>query len=317
MELLANDLSIHGQFPDVTTFRIAISRVMAIRQLARRFGRELHCHRNIAHTQVTQTLSMSQAIGAFSVDERRALIQWLTRQGPFWEDTRVHRPDDYLESNEIVVTDSAVGEAAYCCFHGIERHLVSLVPSSWHFSPVLVTWIADFGAGRIVEVVNHWDPNGVEAVLQVAPVPLASWKQLETVAAARCPNLTFSPDSFEHLLGHPFVHGAAQRLLVLLDTLHRLKGCLDEHGQRTPEGKRLYQDHFTGDKAWFSDSSDAEKRDFRTELTFRHPTLDDQSLFCTWHGKVKTPQLRIHFSWPVGPDEPLHVVYVGPKITKR
>lgn len=317
MELLANDLSIHGQFPDVAAFRIAISRVMAIRQVARRFGRELHCHRNIAHTQVTQTLSMPQAIGAFSVDEKRALMQWLTRQGPFWEDTRVHGPDDYLECNEIVVTDSAVGEAAYCCFHGIERHLVSLVPSSWQFSPVLVTWIADFGAGRTVEVINHWDPDRVEAVMRAAPVPLASWEQLEKVAIARCPELTFSPDSFEDLLGYPFVPGAAERVLVLLEILHRLKSCRDEHGQRTPEGQRLYQDHFTGDKAWFSDSSDAEKRDFRTDLTFRHPTLDSQSLFCTWHGKVKTPQVRIHFTWPVGLDEPLHVVYVGPKITKR
>jgi hypothetical protein len=317
VEFLVNDLSIHGQFSDLALFRLAIGRVMAIRQIAIRFGRELYCHRNVVQTRVTPALAMPSAIQALGVNERRALMQWLTRQGPFWEDIRGHGPDDYLECRENVVTDSAVGEAAYCCFHGIERHLVSLIPSSWQFSPVPVTWIADSGTERTVEVVNYWDPVRVEAALQAAPVPLESWKHLEKVATTRCLDLTFSPDSFEPLLGHPFAPGTAERTLVLLETLNRFKGCRDEHGQRTPEGQRLYQDHFTGDKAWFSDSSEQDKRDFLTELTFRHPTAEGELLFCPWHGKVKTPQIRIHFSWPVRADQSLYVVYVGPKITKR
>jgi hypothetical protein len=259
---------------------------------------------------------MQQAIRSLTDNEKRALMQWLTRQGPFWEDARVHGPDDYLECDEAVVTDTAVGEAACCCLDGLERHLVSIAPSNWEFSPVPVCRIEDSGARRTVEVVNHWDLKAIEDVLQSAPVPLGSWTQLKDVATARLPGLTFSPDAFDSLLGHPFVYGAAQQLLVRLDTLHRFRSCVDEHGQRTTEGQRLYQDHFTGDKAWFSDSSDTEKREFQNELTFRHPTLPGD-LFCTWHGKVKTPQLRIHFSWPVAADEPLYVVYVGPKITKR
>ena len=35
------------------------------------------------------------------------------------------------------------------------------------------------------------------------------------------------------------------------------------------------------------------------------------------HGKVKTPQIRIHFSWPITASTPLYVVYVGYKITKK
>lgn len=79
----------------------------------------------------------------------------------------------------------------------------------------------------------------------------------------------------------------------------------------------MFQLHFTGDKAWFSDSSSTEKSDFRKELTFRHPMNAGEYLFCTWHGKVKTPQLRIHFSWPIRASDPLYVVYIGPKITKQ
>lgn len=317
MELLVNDLSIHGQFSDLALFRNAIDRVMAMRQIARRFGRELYCHRKVAYTQVTPTLVMPQAIQALGVNERQALMQWLGRHGPFWEDIRTHGPDDYLECRGNVVTDSAVGEAAFCCFHGMGRHLVSLIPSLWQFSPVSVSWIEDSAVERTIEVVNHWDPDSLEVALQAAPVPIASWQHLEKVCASRYPNLTFFSNSFEELLGYPFFPSAAERILVLLETLSRFKGCHDEHGQRTPEGQRLYQDHFTGDKAWFSDSSDSEKRDFRTELTFRHPTAEREPLFCSWHGKVKTPQIRIHFSWPIRANEPLYVAYVGPKRTKR
>ena len=101
-----------------------------------------------------------------------------------------------------------------------------------------------------------------------------------------------------------------------MDTLHRFRTCFDERNQRTPEGQRIYQDHFTGNKSWFSDSSDTEKDAFEAELTFHHPNQQGARLFCAWHGKVKSPQLRIHFSWPIPGGAPLYVVYVGPKITR-
>ena len=244
-------------------------------------------------------------------------MQWLTRHGPFWEDVRVHSSNDYLECKGEVVTDTAVGEAAYCCFHGMHRSLVSLTPSLWVFSPVEVAWVFNVGNKRTVDVANHWEVEELEAVLRVAPAPLSSWEQLDRESRNRYMNLTFSKDCFEPLRGHPFVEGAAKRVSALLYTLDRFKICFDERGQRTPEGHRLYQEHFTGEKAWFSDSSNSEKHEFETHLTFRHPEATDEKLFCSWHGKVKTPQLRIHFSWPVAAEEPLYVVYIGPKITKR
>ena len=58
MDFLVNDLSLHGQFLDLTSFRGAVERLMAIRQIARRFGRALYCHRNIAQALVTPTMRM-------------------------------------------------------------------------------------------------------------------------------------------------------------------------------------------------------------------------------------------------------------------
>ena len=292
---------------------------MVIRSLLRQFGRDLYCHRNLVNRRVTQDATIPQAVQGLDQNSRRALMGWLTRHGPFWEDVREHGEDDYLECftyEDRIVTDTAVGEAAYGCCLGRNRGLVSVVPSAWRVSPVQVEWHEEDDV-RSVEVRNYWDAGGLEAELRDLQPPIRSWLDLETNARTCCPDLVFAPDSFAPLAGLPFHTGVADRILLRLIVLCELKNRFDEHGQRTAAGHRLYQRHFTGDRAWFSDSSATEKRDFRTDLTFPNPSQPGESLFCTWHGKVQTPQLRIHFSWPIRATEPMYVVYVGPKLTKR
>ena len=318
MELIFNDLSIHGQFRDMVTFRAAIKRVMNLRQIAHQFGRELYCHRNVANAQVTPTSTMQQVVQrTLNRDQTRSLMQWLNHHGPFWEDVQQHGGDDWLEYNGTIVTDTAVGEAAYCLFHGIPRGLLSTDPSCWLTSPVSVDWCEN-GNVKSVDVCNYWNANKLKAALAAASVTLKSWKDLEAVAQKRYPDLTFSSDSFESLDGHPFGKSAAEHLLSRLDVLHTLKNCFDQHGKRTPEGHKIYTNYFMGDKAWFSDSSDTEKEEFKKALAFPNPEAPREILFCTWHGKVNyRPPLRIHFSWPIQANTPLYVVYVGPKITRR
>lgn len=319
MELIFNELSVHGQFADLTMFRTAISQVMSIRGVMKRYGRALYCHRSLVNSEVMRGTTMPQAVQALDLNSRRALMQWLTQRGPFWEDAREHGEDDYLDCfryEDRIVTDTAVGEPAFCKLHGLERGLVSLIPSSWRFSPVPVEFHEDDRV-RSIEVGNFWDADGLGARLEEEEPPVGSWRELEAAARGRCQDLTFSPDSFEPLRGHPFHEGAADRLLLRLLVLQEMTNSFDDQGERTREGHRLYQKHFTGDKAWFSDSSTSEKDHFKKELTFPHPAARGETLPCTWHGKVKSPQLRIHFSWPIRATQPLYVVYVGPKITKR
>lgn len=325
MELLINDLSLHGQFTAPDSFRVAIGRVMKIRQVARQSKRELYCHRGLVQAQVAPGMTMPQAVQKLKIEERRALMQWLTRQGPFWEDERRHTADDWFECKGEIVTDTAVGEAAWRNLNGIDHALVSLTPSDWEFSPIPVAWVQDDADNTRtgIEVGNHWTPESVETLLRDTQAPPDSWRQLEGQAKARCPRLIFAADAFTPLGDQPFVSGAAGRLSFVLDTLNRFKSCFGPNDQLTAEGHKLYQDFFTGKKgkggrgALFSDSSDSEKGKFKQKMTFDHPDKQGKSIFCPWHGKVQTPQLRVHFSWPVRAREPLYVVYVGPKITKR
>lgn len=324
MEFLVNDLSLDGQYPDAQTFQKAIGRLMNMRDIAKRFGREIFCHRKVASAQVTPTMTMPQIIQQFDDrNKRQSIMQWLTRTGPFWEDERMHGPDDYLMCQDEIVTDSAVGEAAWLCLKGIERHLVSFKPSLWEISPLSVSFFEEEKTKESVEVHNFWELSTLAKRLENTPALLDSWVRLREAVILRFPHLLFSKDAFSALEGHPFVHGAAQRLMVLLKLLDRFKTCHDDQGKRTKEGHEMYKDFFTGKKgdggkgALFKDSSDSEKVEFKEEMTFKHPGRSGKNLFCPWHGSTQTPQFRIHFSWPVKAHEPIYIVYIGPKITKR
>ena len=317
MELFFNELSLHGQFFDLSGFAESMSRVMRMREVARSYGRELRCHRNTANAVAVRKRSVQAALGGLERDARSALMQWLTKTGPFWDPDRQHGEDDYLECRGEVVTDTGIGEAAFGAFRGFEYAVVSVKPSDWLASPLSVAWREGEDSAKTVEIGNFSEVAVLRAAVEDRPMPISSWDALEQAAKRQCPDLVFSPDAFTPLSRLPFHRGVAERLLLRLKTLQQVKGGFDSHRRWTAEAEEIYGRHFSGEKAWFSDSSESEKSAFRSDLTFRHPAKPGESLFCPWHGKVKTPQLRIHFSWPIEADTPLFVVYVGPKITKR
>ena len=319
MELLANDLSIHGQFHDARSLAAALDRLMKLRAVARRFGREVACRRALASACPRPGMPLPQAIGILAESQRRAVMSWLTHAGPFWDDVRRHGEGDWLECTGEIVTDSAVGEAAFRTLHGVECNVISVRPSAWERSPLEVIWRrTDEGLDdRLARIGNWLDADALESELRVAEPPVGSWTGLQEAASARFDRLSFTESCFEALVGVPFSRSSAERLLVLLGILDRFARAFDASGTRTAEGQRLYQDYFTGEGALFSDSSDLEKRDFATALTFSHPADPGGSLFCTWHGKERHLLLRLHFSWPIVAGEPVYVVYAGPKLTKR
>ena len=311
VELIFNDLSIHQQLHDASLFRQAINRLMEMRGIALTSGRELYCHRGTSNLLVNPTTSLFQEIQNFPLEQKRVILSWLTRQGPFWEDTLEHDFNEVFECRDDIVTDTGLGETAYRNVLGTDCRLISLTPSQWDYSPIIVKWLTTTTTD--IQVHNHWEPQALKGALLHAEAPVESWAQLESQSRQRFDRLTFLDGSFQDLNGRPFNYGVAERIRERLNTLNRLMGEMDNQGRMTAEGQHLYQNYFVGERAKFSDSSDTEKNQFRQKLTFRDP--DGNSLFCTWHGKVNRPPFRIHFSWPVPTGGQLYVVYVGWKIT--
>lgn len=316
VQYIMNDLSMCAQFVDAVGFRDAIDRVMRIRGEIVKYGVSLYCHRSLVQAMVFPGVRMSQAVGQLPLDKRRALMQWLTAHGPQWDDDQFHDSDEWYDVAGNLVTDTGLAEAAACCLRGSLRELVSFAPSPWLYSPIPVRWEARSPVEPI-PVPNHWSIETVRESLDASATSIIdSWASLEAYARRVYSNLTFVEGAFRPLDGHPFVPGASERIRVLLNILNTFKGCFDRQGNRTAAGDELYSLHFTGGKALFTDSSDAEKTNYKKELHFPHPDGDGQ-LFCPWHGKVKTPQIRIHFTYPILKASPLYVVYIGPKRTKK
>lgn len=316
MEIFFNECSLHGQFQDIEEFNVALDTLMSFRGAINKYNRELYCHRNCTASAVTHGLSFQQAVQSLDKSKARALMGWLCRSGPFWEDERNHSQDDYFESRGEVVTDTAIGECAYLELTSRKAQLASLAPSDWEGSPIDVSWHKDDGEIQSGVVINHCSIETLEVELQSDSPPPESWRQLTELCTARFDNLSFSNDAFQPLEGRPFVSAAAKSMIDLLDVLSRFK---EEHRPdvgRTKIGNELYREFFTGDGAWFTDSTEREKKDFKNKMTFSHPDQAGETIFAPFHGKVQTPQMRIHFSWPVTSDSPLYVLYVGDKITK-
>jgi len=260
---------------------------------------------------------MQETLSKLPLDRRRIVMRWLTGVGPFWSDGRRHSPDDYWECEGTLVTDTAVGEAGSCVSHGLDHRLVSFAPSTWLVDPLVVSIRQGTGSSTPVPVTNYWEPEVLEQALRAALTPVRSWTELRKRSEDTFLRLQFTDDSFMPLRPCPFSHAAAERILVLLDVLNTLAKCLKPDGQQTLEGRTLYEKHFHGDRAWFSDSSDTEKQKWSSRLTFRHPNRAGEEVLCSWHGKVSSQFLRVHFSWPAEVARGIFVPYIGPKLTKR
>ena len=291
---------------------------MTMRATARRYGRVVYCHRSFLSKEPLVGVPLQKTLAHLNKNESRAVVQWLTRDGPYWDVVGRHDANDWFECRDDVVTDTAVGEAAYRTLHGVTAALLSVIPSNWSFSSVKVTWRdpPDRLQDRSVVLKNWRNPRELERSLQTAEQQIASWRDLWHVSTTRFDRLTFAADCFEPLTGIPFAKHSADRIRALLQILDQFAHAFDTTGTRTPEGQRIYQNYFTGgENALFSDSSDTEKNRFREKLKFRHPDYPGENLCCPWHGKVA--DFRIHFSWPVRFGEPVYVVYIGLKITRK
>jgi hypothetical protein len=272
MEFIVNDCSLHGQFPTVAQFVESLKHLLALRGRLEQSRRTVRCPRKLLDTVVGSSLTLRQVLGLISDRNLRGVVTtWLADKGPFWDDDPLHSGDDFFSAKGEIVTETGLAEAAMATLRGLPRSTLSIDPSDWTQNPIDVEYTPVPAASQIVQLKNYWTLAAVDQHLRETRPPLTSWEALVQWAREECPRLTLTSDVIKWLDGHPFVPGAAERFQALLLTLDTLKGKLSEGSALTEEGMRLYQAHFVGKKAWFTDSSDGEKFDFKNELTFPDP----------------------------------------------
>ncbi|KAA1258080.1 hypothetical protein LF1_05950 [Rubripirellula obstinata] len=319
MDFLLNDRSIHGQFSTTSDFVASAEATLQIRSAIKKSGGDLYCHRNLANAQVTNDQFMSKAVQGMRRDVKQIWMAWLTKGGPFWDEARQHSEDEWLEiDTKELVTDTAIGEAGFCCLHELPRELVSVDPSDWLRDPIEVIWKTSETTERRVSVPNYWSVEAIEQRLGAIQPTFKSWESLEEHLRTSCASVAFA-DDFMRMKKFPYVKSVGEWISILVRVLDTLSVSIDDSGNRTDRGQEAYDTYFTGHAPYFTDESTSNKSAYRDAMTFPHPTEAGLDLFCTWHGKVNSPSsfppVRIHFSWPIKKRGDLFIPYVGKKIT--
>lgn len=283
--------------------------------------RALYCSRGLAVTEVRPGRLLMEVVRSLPTDERRLFLAWVAKFGPFLDDDRRQQADDDLFFfNEQEVTELGLGEAARWLIGSDAAGCYSFTLGNGAYAYTPIEVIHGFPDEPLAEipVPNYWTPDqAVEAIDAARPEP-TGWHEFLAAEREQCPNLLIGSHCDDVLAKHPFAPAVARRGHELFAVLNKLVDCINENGELSETGKELQQQHFVGEKAWFTDESDQNKADFAADMTFPDPSDGASKVTYFWHGKIKTPQYRIHFEWPIAaPYDRLKVGYFGPKITKR
>jgi hypothetical protein len=321
MSFYLNEVSLHQQYYSSQDFRQALSVVIRCREAIQNSNFQFYCCDHLRIAQVTPTTTFHDEVNRLERPQKIQVLRFFDRANN-WLLAQEHNPDDEFKWNELDVTNTSVAEAAFRSYIGEECALISFAPSHCCSSPLSISWETLTDEARTLTIGNCWAEATVEGELQRRlqagrQRELQSWAELIEWGQNYCPNLYFADYLLQRLRGVPFTPAVARQVQRRLEVLNTLRQETDEHGARSIAGQELYDQYFVGGDPWFTDESTTNKVDFARELTFPHPQRPGETLFCPWHGKVRTQVFRIHFSWPLVPQQThIYIVHIGPKITR-
>lgn len=320
MQWIVNELSIDGGFDSIDAFFLALIPFIKLRHENPVLKKSFLCGAKLSSQPIINDIKFMKAVLEHLDPQMRALtLNWVAKGGVFWDATREDNDDDYFEFEALDVTDYGVGECSRRILAGKVASLVSLISANVMFrgETLVVTHGLPESPIEHVFVNNITSPSALEkSALSVVPRP-NTWPAAIAAFRNDFKSLHISDSVEEQLSSQPFGVCPYTRMEDLLKVLQDFMCSRDPDGKYTAKTRDIINEFFSGEKAWFSDESVTNKRDFRKELTFVDPVDKSKNIFCSFHGKIKSPQLRIHFCFPNATDKILKICYIGPKITKR
>lgn len=314
--MFVNELALSEACAAASPPHRALERLLLIRKQSDLIRRVLYCAGSMSRTEVRPGLTIAAVAGSMSRDRRSLLLNWVNQKGPFIEADRLAVDDDLFYFGDIEVTELGLGEAARRILAtrraGVLSVIVNAAASRFSESPLRV--VQGFLAEPIrqLDVPNYWEASDLEEVLKgKAPTP-TNWSDLLDQCRSRYDRLWIGEHCDATLKPRPYTHSVGDGITRLLDILQTVMVEMEEDGSLTPNGRRLLQQHFVGERALFSDESPSRKEANPGRFVFPDPAGHGR-LKCFWHGKVSTQFYRLHFEWPVrSPCQRLKVVYIGP-----
>jgi hypothetical protein len=316
-----NDLSLQGQFASASAFVDVLGNLARLRRRVPGLETQLYCSRALGERPVTIQATCRDAVMSTAPREAKIVIlTWISKYGPFLDDDRQPEEDDCFEFEGHDVTNQGLGESARRVRVGEEAGVFSFLggPLDFERDPLTVQHGLLEAPLGLLDIDNVWQASELEARARATIADPKNWPELVEACRSRFDRLLVPDAILDRLVIETFYPVVANRILVILGILQQIMEGRAENGSLNEAARSLWLTHSHGDTALFSDESTPNKRRFRNEMTFPDPGDPSRSLFCPWHGKIQTPQFRIHFEWPVPVGQTaLKILYIGPKITKN
>jgi hypothetical protein len=246
----------------------------------------------------------------------------MAKSGPFWDDERQSNEDDYFEYQGHDVTNQGLGEVSRRVLVGTDANAFSFTGSALGFTrtPLCIQHGLAEAPIEMIDVENYWQLDQLQKSLELL-MPLNCWQDVQSKIKQQFADLIISDDVMNEMLATPFTKTVMERIFILLGILNQLVVESDASGKLSSKGEEILANYFAGTCGTktpvFKPETPSNKRSFKEALTFPDPTEKSKTIFCHWHGKIQTPQTRIHFEWPrPNGQQGIKVVYIGPKITK-
>lgn len=298
----------------------ALSTLLRLRARSQTLRDGLFCSRSFFQRPATPDRDCHGVVaGHASREERGIILAWMTKNGPFLEDDRYEEEHDYFEFEGSDVTDQGLGEAARRIGASQLATVFSFIGGAINFerTPLSVQHGLAESPIKFLAVPNVWDSQSLLEGAQGSLPDPTSWETMVEYANLTFDRVLVSDAILTQLSGTTFYPAVSRRVIELLRILQNYMEGRRQDGTAGQRSNEIHQQFFTGERARFTDESSNNKNEFRHEMTFKDPEDQSRTIFCPWHGKIQTPQFRIHFEWPVPPNQTrLKVMYVGPKITK-
>ena len=267
-------------------------------------------------TRVREGLLLRDVGQRLPRDQRHLFFAWAAKHGPFIDDDRQPvEPDLFVFGEEEAdVTDLGLGEAARRLLAGEAACVLSLVEdpaSRFATDPLVVVQELLDDAYEHIRVPNFLDVATLAAAVRADLPDPTNWAEALAQARQRFDRLLIGDYCDTCLSRETFRPHQSRRVVELLAVLQAVMEEMNQGGELSAKGRELYEKHFVGKTAWFSDESERHKRT-PERYTFPDPA-GPGTLTCFWHGKIRSQFLRMHFEWPLySPADRLRVVYIGP-----
>ena len=324
----ANELSIDGQFPQNSErgFEREIATWVGIHAMLDEKGYSLMISRSLLGRLLKPGLSVQAALEA--VEKGLASFLWNQINGwPYHEDIQAEFGARAFHG-AADVTQYTAARAALRRYLDPElgEYLISC-SSAANFRAEEIPFVIQDGSGNTeVRIQNFAHRARLLEQLGYSPTAPRTWREAIAEFEENYQHVAFTASLKALLATSPWsanlyeqVGGKLARLneivgvTVNLNTA-RKRGDDALADQLQADYNRLYQDMFAHKDSSFSDESVTNIRDYGKEMTFLCDSAGER--LCSFHTKFSYKAFRLHFMWPILPDDTrTYVVYLGRKIT--